>query len=74
MGLFEAAHGWGSQRAPLPKICHTCPTIMKPGTVIPYLRKIKKIHKSRDKPYNSADISIFSPKIIIFLLYKEIQM
>ena len=50
MGLFEAAHGWGSQRAPLPKICHTYPTIMKPGTVIPYLRKIKKIHKSPDKP------------------------
>ena len=50
MGLFEVAHGWGSQRAPLPKICHTYPTIMKPGTVIPYLRKIKKIHKSPDKP------------------------
>ena len=41
MGLFGAAHGWGgSQKGPLPKICHIYPTMMKFGTVIPYLRKI----------------------------------
>ena len=33
---------------PLRKICHTYPTMMKLGTVIPYLRKIQKIYKSRD--------------------------
>ena len=42
MGIFGAAHGWGSQKAPLPKICHTYPKMMKLGTVIPYLRKVPK--------------------------------
>ena len=41
MGFSGAAHGWGgAKRLPLPKICHTCPTMMKLGTVIPYLKKI----------------------------------
>ena len=32
----------------LPKNCHTYPTMMKFGTVIPYLKTIQKIHKLRD--------------------------
>ena len=49
MGFLRAAHGWGRGfLGPLPKIRHTCPTIMKLGTVIPYLRKIQKMYKSRD--------------------------
>ena len=34
MGLFGAAHGWGGgpKRPPLPKICHTYPTVMKLGS------------------------------------------
>ena len=32
----------------LRKICHTNPTMMKLGTVIPYPRKFQKLHKSRD--------------------------
>ena len=40
-GLFGAAHRWGRmKKAPLPKICHTYPKIMKLCTVIPYLNKI----------------------------------
>ena len=35
---------------PLPKICHTYPTTMKLGTVIPYPKKIQKIYESRDTP------------------------
>ena len=46
IGFFGAAHGWeggrGGQNAPLPKICHTYPAIMKLGTAIPYLKKIQK--------------------------------
>ena len=50
MGLFGAAHGCGGeegggQKGPLPKICHTYPTMRRLDTVIPYLKKIKKIHK-----------------------------
>ena len=33
---------------PLPKIRHTYPTMMKLRTVIPYLRNIQKMYKSRD--------------------------
>ena len=40
----------GAKRPPLPKICHTYPIKMKLGTVIPYLKKIKKIYESRDTP------------------------
>ena len=31
-----------------PKICHTCPTMIKLGTVTPYLKKVGKIYESRD--------------------------
>ena len=53
MGFFGAAHGSGGAGAfwpPLPNICHTYLTMMKLGTVIPYLRKIQKMYKSRDTP------------------------
>ena len=51
MGFFGAAHGWwGPFWPPHSKIRHTYPTMMKLGTVIPYLRKIQKMYKSRDTP------------------------
>ena len=55
MGFFGAAHGYGgggggAKRLPLPTICHTYPTIMKLGTVIPYPKEIQKIYESRDTP------------------------
>ena len=42
--------GGGGKKAPLPKICHTYPAMMKLGTVIPYPKKIQKIYESRDTP------------------------
>ena len=42
MGLFGAAQRWEVKRLPFPKICHTYPTMMKLGTVIPYLKEIQK--------------------------------
>ena len=40
---FGAAHRWRwDKKIPLPKICHTYPTMMKVGTVTPPLKKIKK--------------------------------
>ena len=51
MGFLAAAHRWeggGGLVNPLPEICHTYPTLIKLGTVIPYLRKILKIYKSHD--------------------------
>ena len=40
--------GGGALLAPLPKIRHAYLTMLKLGTVIPYLRKIQKMYKSRD--------------------------
>ena len=52
MGIFGAGHEWvgRAKRLLLPKICHTYPTMMKLGTVIPCLKKIQKVYKSRDTP------------------------
>ena len=49
MGLFGTAHRRGeAKKPPLPKICHTYPTMMKVDTVIPCLKKNQKPYKSRD--------------------------
>ena len=49
MAYFGTTHGWGKegkgQKGPLPKICHTHPILMKPDTVIPYLKEIQKTCK-----------------------------
>ena len=50
MGFFGAAHGWVVGAKSTPKICHTYPTMMKLGTVVPYPKKIKKVYESRDTP------------------------
>ena len=52
-GLFRGCSRMGGEPfwPPLPKIRHTYPKMMKPDTVIPYLRKIQKIYKSRDIPW-----------------------
>ena len=34
LGLLRTADRWGKQKAPLFKICHTYPKMMKLGTVI----------------------------------------
>ena len=51
IGLFRVVHGWdsgGGAKKSLPQICHTYSIMMKLGTVIPYLKKIKKIFESRE--------------------------
>ena len=45
MGLFRGCSQMavgGTKRLSLPKICHTIPTMMKLGTVIPNLKKFQK--------------------------------
>ena len=72
MGLFGTAQGWGRQKAPLPEICHTYPTMMKPGTVIPYLKKIKKIYESCDTPLEFCWHQHFFTGNQQMLLYEKI--
>ena len=47
LGIFVTAQRLGGvgKKASLPKICHTDPTLIKLGTVIPYLKKIEKRSK-----------------------------
>ena len=54
VGFFRAAHAWGGgggKKAPHTKTCHTYPTMMKLGTVIPCLKKIQKLYNSRDTAF-----------------------
>ena len=75
MGIFRAAHGCGvggGGGAPLRKIIHTYPAMMKLGTVIPYLKKISKIFESRDTHTPiSAEISIFHRKPANFVISRN---
>ena len=71
-GHFGGCSRMGGQKgSPLPKVCHTYPTMMKIGTVIPYVKKIQKIYESRDTPPTSTDISNYSPKISKFCYMKK---
>ena len=73
MGFFGAAHGLG--RAfwpPLCKIHHTYPTMMKLGTVIPYLRKIQKMYKSHDTSLEFCWHQHFFTRNQQILLHQEI--
>ena len=54
-GLFEAAQGIlvgeGGEAKCSPPPTYMLHISMKPGTVIPYLKEIQKIYKSRDTPH-----------------------
>ena len=59
---------------PIPKICHTYPTMMKLDTVIPYLRKIQKIYKSRNTSLKFCWHQHFFTGNQQILLFQEIQI
>ena len=60
--------GGGAKRpSSLSKICHTYPTIMKLGTLISYLRKIKKICKKYRYRLN------FDVLFVILLTYLSLE-
>ena len=64
----------GVKKAPLSKICHTCPTIKKLGTVIPYLKKTQKIYESRDTPLKFCWYQQFFIRNQQILLYQKKQI
>ena len=74
MSSLGVAHRCWGKRSPFPKICHTYPTIMKLGTVIPYLMKIQKIYESRDAPVEFCCHKHFFTWNQQILLYQEIQI
>ena len=74
MGIFGAAHGWGvggTKSPPLLKISHIYPTMMKLGTVIPYLKKIQKIYESPDTPLDLCWHQHFYQKSANFVISRN---
>ena len=78
MGVFRAAHGWGEGGKggrPPPFLKYvTYPTMMKLGTVIPYLKKIQKIYESHDTPPELYWLQHFFTGNQQILIYQEIQI
>ena len=64
----------GAKRLLLPKICHTYPTMMKLGTVTPYLKKIQKIYESRDAYPEFCWHQHFFTRNQQILLYQEMKI
>ena len=65
---------WGPKRLYLPKICYTYPSMMKLDTLIPYLKKIKKLYESRDTLFEFCWHQHFLTENHEILLYQEIQV
>ena len=82
MGLFWAAHGYGGEGGGqkghppslISNICHTYSTMVKLGTLIPYLKKIQKIYKSHDTTLEFCQHQQFFTGNQQILLYQEIQI
>ena len=71
MGIFRNTHGCGGGELPFLKICHTFPTMMKLGSVVPYLKKIQKNMNHVTHTLTSADISIFYRKSAHFVISRN---
>ena len=61
-GFLGSAHRWEAD---------TYPTIMKLGTVIPYLKKFQKLYESRDTPFEFCWNQHFFPEISKFCYIKK---
>ena len=66
-GSFWGCSRMGAKTPPLPKICHTYPTMMKLSTVMLYQGRLKKYMIHVTHPLSCADISLFSSEISKFL-------
>ena len=62
------------QKGPLPKIFYTYPTMMKLGTVIPYLKKTQKIYESSDTSLELCWHQYFFIGSQKILLYQKVQI
>ena len=79
MGLFGPpdgmrGRGGGAKRPSLSKICSTYPTLMKLGTVIPYLKMMQKIHKSCDTHFDFCGHQHFLTGNQQFLSYQGYRL
>ena len=76
-GLFRGCSRMGRGAPfspPPPKIRHTYPTMMKLCTVIPYLKMIQKMYKSRDASLDFCWHQYFFTRNQQILLHQEIHL
>ena len=73
-GCSRMEEGGEAWRTLLTKICYTYPTMMKIGTVIPYLKKIQKLFELRDAPLEFCWHQHFFTENQKIVLYHEIQI
>ena len=66
--------GGRGKKLPLPKICHTYPTMITLGAVTPYLKKIQKLCVSRDTSLEFCWNQYFFTENQQILLYQEMQI
>ena len=71
MALSGLLTDGGGKKAPLSRICHKYPTMMKLGTLIPNLKKVQKIYKSRVTPLEFCWYQHFLPEIRKFCHIKK---
>ena len=79
MGLFGAAHGMmedegGQEDSLIPQICHTYSTMMKLGTVIPFLKKFQNYMNHVTHLVSSANITIFHWKSANFVISRNVNI
>ena len=70
-GTAQGGEKW-KKAFPLPKICHTYPTMMKLGAVIPYLKKIQKIYKLHNNFVTTYLKKFVSPTITLIRITNNI--
>ena len=71
-GHFQGCSRWGAGGGGFfGGLCHAYPTMMKLGTVIPYLKKIQKIYQSRDTHPDFCWYQHFLSEIIKFCYSKK---
>ena len=76
IGLCGAARGWVGEKAKkpsLPKFCHTYPTMMKLGTIIPCLKNTQQ-YESHDTPPEFCWHQHFFTRNQKILKYYKIQI
>ena len=75
VGVFGNTPWWEvGKKGPLLKICHTYLTMIKLGTVMPYLKKTQNVYESRKTPLEFWGHQNFFTENYKILQYQERQM
>ena len=71
MGLFMTAHVYECKKDPLSKIYQIYLAMIKLGTIIPYLKKTRKIYESHGTPLSFCGCQHLSTRKTPILPYQK---